>query len=263
MTKRNIARRHLRPESMVRLPAPEAAPPEDALELECELHPDVFDAVDNGWIELDPDGSVTLTMASVGKAPPALEAELATTGGRIAALRALGLPLLPVPAALQAQAQGILEVLRLVAESNEAPAEWIERVEELVKVWLVGSRSGVEPWMLALEAVMSVSAPTERGGRMGPGDPADAARDVIAKLRATCNHVPRAFDAESELTKGGSVLLDHRVRRSGKAGGRGALTTPWAAARDFADCFGLTMPEKKADAERKNKSARRRRNTSR
>lgn len=93
---------------------------------------------------------------------------------------------------------------------------------------------------------------------------------VRALLRKYVPHRMRAMVAEGErdwtpqarLRSAGATLLAARVRRSGKTGGRGALISPWAAARDFANALGVTMPDRASKSQRKNKSNRRR-NTAR
>lgn len=248
--------RRLRPEAIVRL-GEDAHVATDLAE-EREMHADVIEAVSRGWLTLDPDGAITPTTKGLHEGAVIDAPE--TTGGRVAALRAMGIEMKPIPSALRQHARQMLAILELIAGSNEGPAEWIERAEKLRDLWLVGARTGVDPWMLALEAVMSVTAPTERGGTLGPRDPVGAARDVLGKLRATCEALPVALVSPSEesLRDAGKGLLAARVRRVGKAGGRGGLVSPWAAARDFAQHFGVSMPDSASDANRAKKSKRRR-----
>lgn len=251
------ANAELRPEIVVRLAGDAPVPPD--VELEAELHADVIDAVRQGWLTLDPDGALTATTG----APAGFDAPV-TTGGKVAALRALGVDLAPVPSALRWRARQVLEVLEMVAGSNEAPPEWQARAQTVIDAWLCGARTGVEPWMLALEAVMATTAPTEQGRALTSSDPVEAAKQVLERLQASCPDVPQPLrrPPQARLRSAGATLLAARVRRSGKTGGRGALISPWAAARDFANALGVSMPDRASKTQRENKSSRRR-NTAR
>jgi hypothetical protein len=108
-------------------------------------------AVEAGDVGLDP----TFELTPRSGAPAWLHDALATIGGRVAAYRALGLPMAPVDAAMQWRAAQLAQVLELVAGSDVAPQQMIDVATRLVEQWVAGAVTGAGSWALVLEGILS------------------------------------------------------------------------------------------------------------
>ena len=221
------------------------APPRD----EATLHADVLRAVDEGRLTmLSPGGVLREALPTVNDSEAAAPAiDLSSVGARVAAYRALGCTMLPVPAALGWRARDLIAILETVAGAGEAPEHLIVLATRAVETMLAPQAgTGAEPWMFVLAGIFATPLP-ER----------ERLTHVLIALQTSAPSLPPSFThpKDETLTKAKRLLRDLRVTngRAGKAG-----VTPWGAAVKFAAAFGQIIPAKESAARRTKETRRKR-----
>lgn len=222
-----------------------------------ELHELLVEAVRAGLVGVDDDGRVTAN-ASIVSHPRCDEIEQAigTIGGRVAALRAAGFNMAPVPPELRDRARQLVGVLELVAGSNEAPVEFISIVEQAVDAMLRRGAPQAAAWHAVLVGIIAstidLRLPVADKRRRAKG----IASEILAKLRRSTTDIPRALERlDAKTLRAADVMLGDLV--VAERGHRGGAVSPWGAAKRLCEIFGVPMPRKLADASRSRKSASR------
>ncbi len=171
----------------------------------------------------------------------------ASIGEVIAAHKAVGEPMAPVPPALAARAAELRNLLTVVAGASEAPVRLIADAHRVIEQWLSRDEQA-EPWMRTLDAIFLAPLPS---------DPAVRLDYVLRKLRDSAPSRPTAFDAPTPamLERARVAIAPLRIARPGRTAA--GLTSSWSAVQRFAAAFGLHVA-RRDDAMRKPKTRRKR-----
>jgi hypothetical protein len=223
------------------------------------MHAEVIAAAKDGRIALEPPGTLRVMVSAEDPAfdPAAIMAlheHLDSTGAKIAAYRAMGMPMAPVTSTLSWRARSLAHALEVVGGSDEAPVALIELAEIVAEAAL--SKVRAEGWQRVLAGIF-------KGGVMTfPSPPDKGVAYVLATLRASAPDVPAQFVDPSELRikKAAAVIRKMRTNESRlietKHGARrarpvGRPFAPWTWAAKFASALGAQMREKESATQRK------------
>lgn len=225
------------------------APPRD----EATLHADVLRAVDEGRLTmLGPGGLLREALATVNDSEAAAPAiDLSSVGARVAAYRALGCTMLPVPAALGWRASDLIAILETVAGASEAPEHLIVLATRAVETMLAPQAgTGAEPWMFVLAGIFATPLGLTHA-------PEQRLTHVLLALQTSAPNLPRCFTDPSDATATRAKRLLRNLRVTNGRGGKAGVT-PWGAAVKFAAAFGQIIPAKESRARRKKETRRKR-----
>lgn len=171
------------------------------------------------------------------------------------AMRALGIELVEAGFLDELAANGLAQTLAVVAHGRGVPASVLAEAMPIIESFVV-DRERFKPWFLSLQIAMF--------GVDRQKAPRDQVVEILDRFAVgTASFVPRAFQERASRHMKAATEFMRRMRVKDvkpefqpEASRRGPTLSRYGAARDFAKCFGVSVPARESDARRRPKEGK-------